>query len=438
MRARIGEQAGWGSRSHLSLVRRGRKRAGRVTGVVCLLAAGLGFVTSTATTANASIGSDRSQIRQIEGQIEQEGELVQSLVQRENMVRLRLNVVRARIATEESALRKDESAQAEAASHLRTVAMNTYVDAASGSLSNPLLGSSSASAAAEQQVYSGVAGDVLDNALASYKVAEHRTTVTASSLRTERSHLAETLSRLTTSQQQADAALERENSTLSRLKGNLVAQIVAAEQRAEAAKEAAEERHAAAEEEAQQAQQEAQPPAPAQPASPPAAKPAPVSGTYGNPLRAISGLTPERVDQGVDYCGYGPIYAVGDGVVLMTVNGGWPGGTFIAYRLTDGPASGLVVYAAEDIQPEVSVGQTVTPNTVLGQMYEGPDGIETGWADGSALGETMAMASGQFSGANSTAFGYNFSQLLQSLGAPGGILQNTPPTGSLPGGWPSW
>jgi len=34
----------------------------------------------------------------------------------------------------------------------------------------------------------------------------------------------------------------------------------------------------------------------------------------------------------------------------------------------------------------------------------------------------MARTYGQYHGGNSTAFGYNFSRLLQSLGAPGGVL----------------
>jgi hypothetical protein len=129
---------------------------------------------------------------------------------------------------------------------------------------------------------------------------------------------------------------------------------------------------------------------------------------------------------------------VGDGRVISTSNGGWPGGTFIAYKLTDGPANGLVVYAAEDIDPAVTVGQTVTPNTVIGTMYEGPDGIETGWADPSGNGVTMARDYGQFNGSNSTAFGNNFSQMLASLGAPPGVLATNPPTGSLPPNWPRW
>ena len=161
-------------------------------------------------------------------------------------------------------------------------------------------------------------------------------------------------------------------------------------------------------------------------------------GAYADPLRGISGLTPERVDQGVDYSGFGPIFAIGDGVVLSTVNAGWPGGTFIAYRLSNGPAAGLVVYAAEDISPLVQVGQSVTASSVLGTVYEGPSGIETGWADPSGDGLTMAADAGQFGGSNSTAFGANFSQLLAATGAPGGIMQNVPATGTVPPGWPSW
>jgi murein DD-endopeptidase MepM/ murein hydrolase activator NlpD len=151
----------------------------------------------------------------------------------------------------------------------------------------------------------------------------------------------------------------------------------------------------------------------------------------------VVALTPERIDQGVDYAGFGSIYAIGNGVVLNTVGSGWPGGTFIAYRLTDGPANGLVVFAAEDIEPSVQVGQTVTSSTIIGHMYAGPDGIETGWADGSRLPDTMARTYQQFNGSNSSAFGYNFSQFLQTLGAPGGIL-NGAPNGVLPGSWPRW
>jgi len=166
--------------------------------------------------------------------------------------------------------------------------------------------------------------------------------------------------------------------------------------------------------------------------------PPPSASGYVNPLRSLAALFPERIDQGVDYSALGDIFPIGNGVVLNTVNGGWPNGTFITYQLQDGPAAGLIVYAAEDIQPLVQVGQEVTPSTPLGVVFEGGSGIETGWAAPPGNGYTMAAEADQFDGSNSTAFGANFSQLLVSLGAPGGILQNDPPTGSLPSGWPTW
>ena len=99
---------------------------------------------------------------------------------------------------------------------------------------------------------------------------------------------------------------------------------------------------------------------------------------------------------------------------------------------------GRVVYVAESVNPTVTPGQSVTPNTVIGTLYNGSSGIETGWANPGGNGTTMAAIYGQFYGANSTAFGYNFSQLLSSLGGPGGVLQNNPPTGSVPSNWPQW
>ena len=103
---------------------------------------------------------------------------------------------------------------------------------------------------------------------------------------------------------------------------------------------------------------------------------------YENPLREISGLVPERVDMGVDFAGTGPVYAIGSGVVIQAKAccSGWPGGGWITYQLTDGPAVGEVVYFAEDVTPSVQPGQIVTPGTVIGHMYNGGSGIETGWA----------------------------------------------------------
>jgi hypothetical protein len=162
------------------------------------------------------------------------------------------------------------------------------------------------------------------------------------------------------------------------------------------------------------------------------------AAAYSNPLWDVASLTPERIDQGVDYSGAGPVYALGTGIVENVYNTGWPNGVFIAYELTGpGPAEGDVVYVAEDITPSVSVGEAVTASTQIGTEFEGPDGIETGWADPNALGESIALAYGQWDGSDSTAFGVNFSQLLAAVGAPPGIVEGTV-QGSLPGGWPTW
>ena len=158
---------------------------------------------------------------------------------------------------------------------------------------------------------------------------------------------------------------------------------------------------------------------------------------YLNPLRDVSGLFPERVDMGVDFAGAGPVYAIGAGVVTeaMADNGGWPGGGWITYQLTDGPAVGEVVYFAEDVTPTVQVGQKVTPDTVIGHMFNGSDGIETGWAMlDSASSESELPEAGGISGAGPfpTAIGMNFEYLLRALGVPAANNFGEPTSGLVP------
>jgi hypothetical protein len=164
--------------------------------------------------------------------------------------------------------------------------------------------------------------------------------------------------------------------------------------------------------------------------------------TYHNPFRDLGNFNVNRIDQGVDYSGNGPIYAIGDGTVLMIQNSGWiPIGTFIAYRLSNGPAAGKVVYVAEDLTPNVSVGQSVSAGTVIGTVFQGNEGIEIGWGDPNALGQSMAVSLGEWSPngvANSTALGTNMSQLLVSLGTRAGQPIAGSPAQSLPAGWPTW
>ena len=158
---------------------------------------------------------------------------------------------------------------------------------------------------------------------------------------------------------------------------------------------------------------------------------------YLNPLRDVTALVPQEIDQGVDYCGSGPVYALGNAVVVNLYEPGWPSGIFISYRLLTGPGKGRYVYVAENVTPLVSVGERVTSDTVLGIVHDAKTCLETGWADAPATPE-RAAAHLFYNGSNSTAYGLNFSALLSSLGARPGLPQHHGAPGSLATGWPTW
>ena len=165
------------------------------------------------------------------------------------------------------------------------------------------------------------------------------------------------------------------------------------------------------------------------------------SSAYQNPLRAVSDLVLERVDMGVDFGGAGPVYALGDGVITNATadSTGWPGGGWITYQLTDGPDAGLVVYVAEDVTPTVQVGQKVTSSTVIANMFNGGDGIETGWAtsDGSTAESQMTAAGGiGGNGPFPTMVGLSFDAVLESVGVPAAPNASEPGNGLLPAGYP--
>jgi len=184
-------------------------------------------------------------------------------------------------------------------------------------------------------------------------------------------------------------------------------------------------------------------PRPASSGPPPASSsPPPASGgPYRNPLRAVAGLIPERVDMGVDFGGSGPVYPLGDAVITNATgsSSGWPGGGWITYRLTDGPDAGLMVYVAEDVQPTVNVGAVVTSSTVIATMYNGGVGIETGWAmpDGASSESEMSEAGGIGGGGPfPTMVGLSFENLLRSLGVPASPGAGGSGYGTLPSPYP--
>jgi len=164
--------------------------------------------------------------------------------------------------------------------------------------------------------------------------------------------------------------------------------------------------------------------------------------SFSNPIG--QGLIAGRIDMGVDFSGSGPIYALGDAVVTdaTAAADGWPGGGWITYQLTDGPDAGLMVYVAEDVQPTVVVGQRVTHSTVIADMFNGSDGIETGWAQPTQLGadselpEATAPEAGGL-GFFPTAVGVNFDLLLQSLGIPAAPNFGQTASGYVPAIYPA-
>ena len=162
---------------------------------------------------------------------------------------------------------------------------------------------------------------------------------------------------------------------------------------------------------------------------------------YRNPLRAIRHLVAMRVDEGVDYGGSGPIYAIGDGVVTST-KGPWPGGAYVTYRLTAGRAKGKMVYVAENVTPRVRIGQRVGSSTVVGWLHDAYPDMETGWSADS-YGDTMAAVNHQWTTTDDeysipSAFGVNFNHLLVALGAPSGVMVGSKITGKVPTAWPRW
>ena len=165
----------------------------------------------------------------------------------------------------------------------------------------------------------------------------------------------------------------------------------------------------------------------AKPAPKPTPPPAPpvATGQYVNPLAGAS-VTPERVDQGVDYSGSGTLGAIGDGKVTYvgTSGTGWPG-AFVEYQLTDGADSGRYVYYAESISPAsgLHVGQTVRAGEPIASIN---GGIEIGWGSGVGT-QPAAQADGQWSGGDdssnhATPDGKSFSALVAQLGGiPGKV-----------------
>jgi hypothetical protein len=158
----------------------------------------------------------------------------------------------------------------------------------------------------------------------------------------------------------------------------------------------------------------------------------PTSGSsdYVNPL-ARARVTPERIDQGVDYAGSGTLTAIGTATITHVATGGtgWPG-AFIEYRLLDGPDAGCFVYYAEGVAPAAGlrVGAKVAAGQAVATIIPSWEtGIELGWGAGSNTG-TYAARTHEWSARSDeddipSASGKIFSALIASLGGPPGKVE---------------
>ena len=146
---------------------------------------------------------------------------------------------------------------------------------------------------------------------------------------------------------------------------------------------------------------------------------------YVNPIGP--GLTVGRIDEGVDFAGSGPLYAITSGTIVSTAKSGWPGTNYILLHTEDNK----YVYYAENIQPNVIPGQHVQAGDLIGTARGTYPFIEVGWAT-STPGN--ALAHSHYTEGQQTAEGKDFAALLNSLGnkIPGASKSATL-TGSVTG-----
>ena len=91
-----------------------------------------------------------------------------------------------------------------------------------------------------------------------------------------------------------------------------------------------------------------------------------------------------RIDMGVDYVPHRRhrVVAIGDAKILgSTRHSGWPGGSFIWYKLLNGDHAGAVVYVAEQLRRLAHKGTRVEAGQRIAVALPRSTGLETGWAN---------------------------------------------------------
>lgn len=136
-----------------------------------------------------------------------------------------------------------------------------------------------------------------------------------------------------------------------------------------------------------------------------------------NPFKLAQGLQVGRTDQGVDAS-----MAPGSKIVspwsakVTAINQDWYAGQpQVVLEITSGPLDGQFIYLAEQIIPQVAVGDAIKAGQVIATYAGTGTGIEMGLA-ANAAGETEARASTGYTEGEVTPAGLHFRNILRSLG----------------------
>lgn len=143
-----------------------------------------------------------------------------------------------------------------------------------------------------------------------------------------------------------------------------------------------------------------------------------------------SGITWGRIDQGQDMGGSGPIAAIGEAIVKMGSQPGWPGtGDGLVYQFLNGPRRGQDIYTYENVRRSVGIGSRVKAGQKIADLLPGYPDLETGFSD--ASGTPLANPEYTHDGIE-TKYGKEMHTFLEALASGGGkaIFGGS----SLPGG----
>jgi murein DD-endopeptidase MepM/ murein hydrolase activator NlpD len=144
----------------------------------------------------------------------------------------------------------------------------------------------------------------------------------------------------------------------------------------------------------------------------------PVMGAGGaNPFAKAKGFKLGRVDQGVDasMAPGSPILAPFPSVLERIDPNWYHGQPGLFFRITAGPNAGRYWYLAEQIAPNVKVGQRVNAGEQVATYAQSGTGIEIGWAANAV--QTLAHATTGYVEGQATHAGSDFMRFLLSTGA---------------------